>query len=124
MRGALEQGARLFTPDAYVEGSALYPPSVLIDVISSMPVTREEIFSPAVAISTFETEDEALRLANATNTGLAGYIFTVNVSRLFRVAGALKVGMVGVRTGSVSAIEQPFGSIKDSGLGTEGRDTQ
>ena len=85
-----------------------------------MQISQEEIFGPVVAISTFKTEGEAIKLANNVNSGLAGYIFTENVSRLFRVAEALEVGMVGARTGSISAIEQPFGGIKDSGSGREG----
>lgn len=117
---ALMKGARLATPDTYTEGSAYFPPSVLLDVKSDMQITREEIFGPLVAISTFETEEEAVKLANDTNTGLAGYVFTENLSRLFRVAEALQVGMVGARTGSISAIEQPFGGVKDSGIGREG----
>jgi succinate-semialdehyde dehydrogenase/glutarate-semialdehyde dehydrogenase len=120
LEDAFEKGAMLLTPDTYEKGSAFYPPSVLVGVNSSMQITREEIFGPVVAISTFKAEEEAIRLANDVDTGLAGYVFTENVSRLFRVAEALQVGMVGAQTGSISAIEQPFGGVKDSGLGREG----
>ncbi|KAL7904079.1 Aldehyde/histidinol dehydrogenase [Trichoderma velutinum] len=117
---ALEIGATLLTPDTYQEGSTYYPPSVLSGVTSTMRISREEIFGPLVAISTFDTEEEAICLANAVKTGLAGYVFTENVSRLLRVAEALQAGMVGAQTGSISAIEQPFGGVMDSGLGREG----
>jgi succinate-semialdehyde dehydrogenase/glutarate-semialdehyde dehydrogenase len=120
LEDALGKGAVLVTPDTYEKASAFYPPTVLVGVDSSMQITREEIFGPMVAISTFKDEEEAVRLANNADTGLAGYVFTENVSRLFRVAEALQVGMVGAQTGSISAIEQPFGGVKDSGLGREG----
>lgn len=120
LEDALSKGARLATSGIYQEGSAFYPPSVLLDVKPGMKVTSEEIFGPLVAVSTFETEKEAIRLANDAETGLSGYVFTENLSRLMRVAEALEVGMVGARTGSISAIEQPFGGVKDSGLGREG----
>ncbi|KAJ9611197.1 hypothetical protein H2200_004380 [Cladophialophora chaetospira] len=120
LKDALNKGARLLTPDTYKDGSAFYPPTLLVDTRSEMQITQEEIFGPVVGVSTFKTEDEAIQLANDVNSGLAGYVFTENVSRLFRVAEALQVGMVGARTGSISAVEQPFGGIKDSGLGREG----
>lgn len=117
---ALVNGATLLTPDTYQEGSTYYPPSVLSGVNSTMRVSHEEIFGPLVAISTFDTEEEAISLANAVGTGLAGYVFTGNISCLLRVAEALQAGMVGAQTGSISAIEQPFGGVMDSGLGREG----
>ncbi|KAM0514408.1 hypothetical protein ACHAPE_006701 [Trichoderma viride] len=117
---ALVNGATLLTPDTYQEGSTYYPPSVLSGVNSTMRVSHDEIFGPLVAISTFDTEEEAISLANAVGTGLAGYVFTGNISCLLRVAEALQAGMVGAQTGSISAIEQPFGGVMDSGLGREG----
>ncbi|RFU72862.1 succinate-semialdehyde dehydrogenase [Trichoderma arundinaceum] len=120
LKDAIKNGAELLTPDTYQEGSAFYPPSVVVGVNSSMQITQEEIFGPLVSISTFETEEDAIKLANDVTTGLAGYVFTENISRLFRVAEALHAGMVGAQTGSISAIEQPFGGIKDSGMGREG----
>ncbi|KIX05600.1 uncharacterized protein Z518_06472 [Rhinocladiella mackenziei CBS 650.93] len=120
LKDALEKGARLKTQSSYQEGSAFYPPTVLVGAQENMHITQEEIFGPVVAISTFRTEVQALNLANRVGSGLAGYIFTEDISRLFRVAEALEVGMIGARTGTISAIEQPFGGIKDSGLGREG----
>ncbi|KAJ9629987.1 hypothetical protein H2204_008791 [Knufia peltigerae] len=120
LKDAVGKGAKLVTSDVYEYGSSYYPPSVLIDVKPDMQITREEIFGPLISISTFDTEDEGIMFANNVKSGLAGYVFTENVSRLFRVSEYLEVGMVGARTGSISAIEMPFGGIKDSGLGREG----
>jgi succinate-semialdehyde dehydrogenase / glutarate-semialdehyde dehydrogenase len=117
---AILKGAECLTSDDYEPGSTYYPAKLLIKVTGIMDISREEIFGPVVAISVFQTEAEAVEIANSANTGLAGYVYTENISRLFRVAEALQVGMVGARTGTISAIEQPFGGIKDSGLGREG----
>ena len=80
----------------------------------------EEIFGPVAPIIPFDTEEEAVRLANDTPWGLAAYLFTQNVDRGFRVGDALEVGMVGLNTGTVSNPAAPFGGIKASGLGREG----
>jgi succinate-semialdehyde dehydrogenase/glutarate-semialdehyde dehydrogenase len=80
----------------------------------------EETFGPLAFFVPFETEEEAIRMANDTPYGLAGYFYTEDISRLWRVAEALNVGMVGARVGLVSAAEMPFGGINESGLGREG----
>ena len=80
----------------------------------------EEIFGPVAPIVVFDTEDEVVEIANNTPWGLAGYIFTQDVDRSFRVSEALEVGMVGLNTGIVSNPAAPFGGIKASGLGREG----
>ncbi|KIW13348.1 hypothetical protein PV08_08536 [Exophiala spinifera] len=117
---AILKGAECLTSGNYEQGSTYYPAKLLIKVTGAMDISKEEIFGPVVAISAFQTEAEAIEIANSANTGLAGYVYTENISRLFRIAEALQVGMVGARTGTISAIEQPFGGIKDSGLGREG----
>uniref|UniRef100_A0A8H7K9M3 Aldehyde dehydrogenase domain-containing protein n=1 Tax=Bionectria ochroleuca TaxID=29856 RepID=A0A8H7K9M3_BIOOC len=117
---ALAKGASLHTPDVYEDGSTYYPPTVMTRITQEMRISHEEIFGPLVAISTFDKEEEAVSLANSVDTGLAGYVFTQNISRLFRVAEELQAGMVGAQTGSISAIEQPFGGVRDSGMGREG----
>ena len=81
---------------------------------------REETFGPLAFLVPFDTDDEVIAMANKTNAGLASYFFTEDISRLWRVAEALESGMVGVRVGLISACEQPFGGIKDSGIGREG----
>jgi succinate-semialdehyde dehydrogenase/glutarate-semialdehyde dehydrogenase len=93
-------------------------------VISSTPlnaaVFREETFGPLAAIFEFATEEDALRIANATESGLAGYFFSNDVRTVLRVAATLEVGMVGINTGKISAVEAPSGGIKESGVGREG----
>lgn len=97
-----------------------YAPTVLSGVTTDMAVAAEETFGPLAPIFTFETEDEAVRLANATEFGLAGYFFSADLARALRVAQRLECGMVGVNTGVMSASETPFGGIKESGYGREG----
>ncbi|XP_037777107.1 succinate-semialdehyde dehydrogenase, mitochondrial-like [Penaeus monodon] len=101
-------------------GGLFYPPTLLTGVTLSMPVAKEEIFGPVAAILKFREEEGVVRLANATNKGLAGYFYTGDVSQAWRVAEALEVGMVGVNEPMVSTCEAPFGGVKQSGLGKEG----
>ncbi|OZE87772.1 NAD-dependent succinate-semialdehyde dehydrogenase [Rhodococcus sp. 15-649-2-2] len=97
-----------------------YLPTVLADVPADADLMSEEIFGPVAAIVPFDSEDEAVRLANDTPWGLAAYLFTQDVDRSFRVGDALEVGMVGLNTGIVSNPAAPFGGVKASGLGREG----
>src|SRR5690606_24508974 len=85
-----------------------------------MQLAREETFGPVAPIFRFETEAEALAIANGTPYGLAAYFFTTDMARAFRFGEALEVGLVGLNTGVVSHAEAPFGGIKSSGLGREG----
>ncbi|RFU33189.1 hypothetical protein B7463_g3133, partial [Scytalidium lignicola] len=96
------------------------PPTVLSGVTADMIVSRDETFGPLAPIFEFKTEEEALRLANDTEFGLAGYFFTKDINRVQRVSQKLQVGMVGVNTGKISAAEAPFGGVKESGYGREG----
>lgn len=97
-----------------------YAPTVLADVDPSSQLMSEEIFGPVAPVIAFDTEEEAIALANGTPWGLAGYLFTQDLDRAFRVGDALEVGMVGLNTGIVSNPAAPFGGIKASGLGREG----
>jgi succinate-semialdehyde dehydrogenase / glutarate-semialdehyde dehydrogenase len=97
-----------------------YSPTVLSDVSPEAKLMSEEIFGPVAPVVPFDTEDEAVRLANDTPWGLAAYLFTQDVDRSFRVGEALEVGMVGLNTGIVSNPAAPFGGVKASGLGREG----
>ncbi len=85
-----------------------------------MAITHEEIFGPVSALIRFDTEAEGLAMANDVAAGLAGYVFTRDVSRVFRVVEALNCGIVGVNDGLPSVAAAPFGGVKDSGLGREG----
>jgi succinate-semialdehyde dehydrogenase / glutarate-semialdehyde dehydrogenase len=118
---ALAHGARLVATGAAAPDQGAFVTPVLLDnVTSDMCVAHEETFGPLAAVFRFETEDEAIALANATPFGLAAYFYTRDSSRSWRVAAALEAGMVGLNTGSVSMEAAPFGGIKQSGLGREG----
>lgn len=97
-----------------------YEPTIITNVATNMAVSSEETFGPLAAIFSFSGEKEVVQKANATEFGLAGYFFSESLERVFRVAGQLECGMIGVNTGYISAVETPFGGIKESGLGTEG----
>lgn len=101
-------------------GKLFYAPTILADVADGMRIYREEVFGPVVAIKKFRTEEEALGIANDTNSGLAGYFFSQDVSQIFRVGRLLEVGMVGINEGLISTAEAAFGGVKESGLGREG----
>jgi succinate-semialdehyde dehydrogenase/glutarate-semialdehyde dehydrogenase len=116
---ALAKGARLVTGGERI-GERFYAPTVLADVTAQMQCAREETFGPVAPVFRFETEAEAIALANATEFGLASYFYSRDVGRVFRVGEALEYGMVGVNTGLISTAEVPFGGIKQSGLGREG----
>ncbi|KAJ8125547.1 hypothetical protein O1611_g8092 [Lasiodiplodia mahajangana] len=97
-----------------------YEPTVISGVTPNMKVSREETFGPLAPVFEFETEQEAITLANDSEFGLAGYFFSRDVSRIMRVANNMQVGMVGANTGKISAAEAPFGGVKESGYGKEG----
>ncbi|KAF8530918.1 succinic semialdehyde dehydrogenase [Gautieria morchelliformis] len=99
---------------------SFFAPTVLSDVPANAMVASEETFGPLAALIKFETEEEALKLANDSDLGLSGYFFSRDVGRVWRVAEALEVGMVGANTSNISQVYTPFGGIKESGLGREG----
>jgi succinate-semialdehyde dehydrogenase / glutarate-semialdehyde dehydrogenase len=97
-----------------------YPPTVLADVPPHARMLREEIFGPVAPVVPFTSDDEVLALANDTEHGLVGYLFTENLNRAVRLAEAMETGMVGLNKGIVSTPAAPFGGVKHSGLGREG----
>jgi succinate-semialdehyde dehydrogenase/glutarate-semialdehyde dehydrogenase len=118
---ALSKGARVLCGGARHErGGNFFQPTVLADVSTAMQVAREETFGPVAPLFRFETEAEAIAMANDTEFGLAAYFFSRDVGRCWRVGEALEYGMVGVNTGMISNEVAPFGGIKQSGLGREG----
>lgn len=118
---ALAHGARVLTGGKRSGlGGLFYEPTVLVDINSQMKILREETFGPIAPIVTFDTEEEAIGLANDTEFGLASYFYARDLSRVWRVAEALEYGMVGINTGLISTAEVPFGGVKSSGLGREG----
>ena len=101
-------------------GERFFQPTVLCEVSADMPLVQEEIFGPVAPVARFHTEAEAVALANDSPVGLAAYIFSRDVGRIWRVAEALETGMVGANTGLISTEAAPFGGVKASGLGREG----
>ena len=118
---ATSKGATVVTGGhRHALGGRFFEPTVLGGVTAAMLIAREETFGPVAALFRFQTEDEAIALANATEFGLAAYFYARDVGRVWRVAEALESGMVGINTGLISTEVAPFGGVKESGLGREG----
>ncbi|MFC5261282.1 NAD-dependent succinate-semialdehyde dehydrogenase [Kribbella qitaiheensis] len=118
---AVDRGARVLTGGTVAEGNGyFYPPTVLADVPKTARLQKEEIFGPVAPLTAFDTEDEAIAMANDTEFGLVSYLFTRDVNRALRVSERLESGMVGLNQGIVSNPAAPFGGVKHSGLGREG----
>ncbi|HEX4686849.1 MAG TPA: NAD-dependent succinate-semialdehyde dehydrogenase [Nocardioides sp.] len=118
---AVHDGAELVTGGEAPEGPGyFYAPTVLLGVPAEARIVNEEIFGPVAPITTFSSDDDAIALANATEYGLASYVYTRDLARTVKVAEALQFGMVGVNTGLVSNPAAPFGGVKASGFGREG----
>ncbi|KHN98729.1 succinate-semialdehyde dehydrogenase [Metarhizium album ARSEF 1941] len=94
-------------------------PTILTEVTDDMLMSKDEIFAPLLGVSMFDTENEVIARANNTTMGLASYVFTKNVDRLWRMFERLEAGMIGLNTGNSSCAEAPFGGIKESGCGKE-----
>lgn len=101
-------------------GPHFFEPTILTNVSPTSSVFNAENFGPIVAITTFDTEEEALMIANNTTSGLASYFCTKDINRVFRFSASLQNGIVGVNEGIISTASAPFGGVKESGLGREG----
>jgi succinate-semialdehyde dehydrogenase/glutarate-semialdehyde dehydrogenase len=101
-------------------GGTFFEPTVLADVNPQMAVAREETFGPLAPVFRFKTEQDAIRLANDTEFGLAAYFYSRDIGRIWRVAEGVEYGIVGINTGIISTEVAPFGGVKESGLGREG----
>ncbi len=101
-------------------GGTFFEPTIITGVTASMKVAKEETFGPLAPLFRFETEAEAIKMANDTEFGLASYVYTRDLGRFFRVSEQLEYGMVGINTGLISTEVAPFGGMKESGLGREG----
>jgi succinate-semialdehyde dehydrogenase/glutarate-semialdehyde dehydrogenase len=118
---AVAQGATVTTGGRPLDGPGyFYAPTVLDEVPSTARILREEVFGPVAPVTRFATEEDGVAMANATEFGLAAYVFTRDVSRALRVCEALEAGMVGLNQGVISNPAAPFGGIKASGFGREG----
>jgi succinate-semialdehyde dehydrogenase / glutarate-semialdehyde dehydrogenase len=115
---AVSKGASVLVGGKKLSGTgSFFAPTVLSDVPSTALVSDEETFGPLAALIKFETEDQVIAMANNSDVGLAGYFYSRDVGRVWRVAEALEVGMVGTNTGIISSTSIPFGGVKESGIG-------
>jgi succinate-semialdehyde dehydrogenase/glutarate-semialdehyde dehydrogenase len=118
---ALAKGGRLLAGGKrHALGGTFFEPTVIADVTQDMMVAGEETFGPLAPVIRFETEDQAIAMANDTEFGLAAYFFSTNLARVWRVAEAIESGMVCINSGLLSTEVAPFGGVKQSGLGREG----
>jgi succinate-semialdehyde dehydrogenase/glutarate-semialdehyde dehydrogenase len=121
VQDAIAAGAKvLMGGERSALGECFYTPTILTNVKPDMRVAREEIFGPVAPVIRFDTEEEGVALANATEVGLASYIYTRDIGRVWRVSEALEYGMVGINEGIISNEMAPFGGVKESGMGREG----
>lgn len=118
---AAGKGGKVLTGGERIDGPGFYfPPTVIGDLTADAAILTDEVFGPVAPIRAFSTEDEAIAAANATEYGLAAYVYTQDLSRAFRTIEALETGMVGLNRGVISNPAAPFGGIKQSGFGREG----
>ena len=118
---SVAKGARIITGGKrHARGGTFFEPTILADVTTAMLPAREETFGPVAPLFRFSTEEEAVRMANDTEFGLAAYFYSRDVGRVWRVSRALEYGIVGINEGIISTEVAPFGGMKESGLGREG----
>jgi succinate-semialdehyde dehydrogenase/glutarate-semialdehyde dehydrogenase len=121
VQDAVAKGATLTTGGNIIEGSgSFYEPTVITGVMPGSDILTEEIFGPVLSITTFSSEEEGIRIANDTEYGLVGYVFTEDFKRGQRLIEKLQTGMMGLNAGIISNASAPFGGVKMSGLGREG----
>jgi succinate-semialdehyde dehydrogenase/glutarate-semialdehyde dehydrogenase len=121
VRDALSKGAKVLTGGKRGDGAGhFYVPTVLTGIRADTLVMHEETFGPVAPLMKFDSEEEVIRLANATEFGLASYFYTRDVGRVWRVAEGLESGIVGINEGIISTEVAPFGGVKESGIGREG----
>ncbi|WP_447589946.1 NAD-dependent succinate-semialdehyde dehydrogenase [Microbacterium lacticum] len=121
VKDAVDRGATVRAGGSAIDGpGTFFEPTVITEVAAGSDILREEIFGPVLAIATFDTEDDAVRLANDTEYGLVSYVFTQDLARGHRMIDRLETGMMGLNVGVVSNAAAPFGGVKQSGLGREG----
>ncbi len=118
VQGSIKKGARLIIGGT--SNKNFYSPTLLADVPADSPIEQNEIFGPVMAVSPFDSDEQALQRANAVDVGLAAYVFTTSLKREKFFTEKLQFGMVGVNTGMMSFAGSPFGGVKESGFGREG----
>lgn len=121
VQNSVDRGAKVVTGGSRIGGDGyFFEPTVIAGIEADDPITSDEIFGPVAPVISFESTDEVIEMANATEAGLAGYVYSSNLATAFATAEALDVGMVGVNRGGMSDPAAPFGGSKQSGLGREG----
>ncbi|MEQ1755784.1 MAG: NAD-dependent succinate-semialdehyde dehydrogenase [Micropepsaceae bacterium] len=121
VKDATNKGAKVVTGGKrHALGHTFFEPTVLTEVNTQMAISQEEIFGPVATLFRFKTEDDAIKLANDTEYGLAAYFYARDIGRVWRVAEALEYGIVGINEGIISTEVAPFGGMKESGIGREG----
>ena len=121
VQDASTKGARVLTGgQRHTLGGNFYSPTVLADATADMALSREETFGPLAPVYRFKTGEDAIKMANDTEYGLAAYFYTRDITRVWKVAEALEYGIVGINTGLISTEVAPFGGMKESGIGREG----
>lgn len=118
---AVSKGARVMVGGERHElGGSFFQPTLMVDVSTEMMLAHEETFGPVAPLFRFETEEQAIEMANDTEFGLAAYFYSQNLGRVWRVSEHLEYGMVGINSGIISTAIAPFGGVKQSGMGREG----
>ena len=118
---AVSKGAKVISGGSRHDlGGTFFQPTVLAEVNTDMKVTKEETFGPVAPLYRFDTEEQALQMANDTEFGLAAYFYSRDIGRIWRVMEGLEYGIVGVNEGIISTEVAPFGGMKESGTGREG----
>ena len=121
IKDATDKGATVVAGGSRaVQGGSFVEPTILTNVSEDMRVFKEEIFGPVAPLFSFKTEEDAIRMANNTEVGLASYFYSRDIGRVWRVAEALEYGIVGINEGLISNEMAPFGGVKESGQGREG----
>ncbi len=118
---AIGKGARVLRGGhRHALGGTFYEPTILLDATADMRIAQEETFGPVAALFRFDSDEQAIAMANDTDSGLAAYFYTRDLARCWRISEALEYGIVGVNTGIISTEVAPFGGVKESGIGREG----
>ena len=120
VHGAVEAGGEVLLGGVVPEGQGAFYPATVIKVRSDNPILAHEVFGPVAPVVTFDTDEEAIALANATEYGLIAYIYSSDLKRSIKTAEAIEAGMVAINRGVISDPAAPFGGVKQSGLGREG----
>jgi succinate-semialdehyde dehydrogenase/glutarate-semialdehyde dehydrogenase len=121
IQDAVAKGAKIMAGGKRHQlGGSFFEPTILTEVTPQMKVAREETFGPVAPLFRFKTEEDAVRLANDTEFGLAAYFYARDIGRVWRVAEQVEYGIVGINTGIISTEVAPFGGVKESGIGREG----